>query len=218
MSQYLYFFTGGACRLRVVSRYQKQFSCPADAEKHYFGHQEGEDIATSAEHTGDSREVCTQTDGSGIPVVYTNIAQISTAYDTLRALPNEDLLKMIASLFQDFALTNYGVQIPSDFLYLSVCAIQHLNQCGRSNVLYGLTKAIETMRSDGSDSRLPAKRMPAGLIEHMVSFFNADSYHKVRIYSHCHLYHTLIILLSPMNTPYHNHVVNFHNPDWKMSR
>ena len=146
--------------LELLADIKKQFSCPADAEKHCFGHQEGEDIATSAEHTGDSRELCT--DGSGILVVYTNIAQISTAYDTLRALPNEDLLKMIASLFQDFALTNYGVQIPSDFLYLSVCAIQHLNQCGRSNVLYGLAKAIGTMRSDGSDSRLPAKRCQLG--------------------------------------------------------
>ena len=32
-------------------------------------------------------------------------------------------------------------------------------------MLYRLAKAIGAMRSDGSDSRLPAKRMPTGLID-----------------------------------------------------
>ena len=52
--------------------------------------------------------------------------------------------------------------------------------CGRSNVVYGLAKAIGTERADKSNSRLPAKRMPMGLLEHIVNFYNADSYTKVK--------------------------------------
>jgi len=44
--------------------------------------------------------------------------------------------------------------------------------------VYGLAKAIETERAEKSDSRLPAKRMPMGLLELMVNFYNADSYTK----------------------------------------
>jgi len=52
--------------------------------------------------------------------------------------------------------------------------------CGQSNVVYGLAKAIGTERADKSDSRLPAKRMPMRSLEHMVNFYNADSYTKVK--------------------------------------
>ena len=45
------------------------------------------------------------------------------------------------------------------------------DSCGRSNVLYNLAKALGTMRDDQTDSLLPVKRMPMGLIEHCVNFF-----------------------------------------------
>ena len=37
-----------------------------------------------------------------------------------------------------------------------------------------VAKAIQTKRADKSNSRLPAKRMPMGLLEHMDNFYNAD--------------------------------------------
>ena len=45
--------------------------------------------------------------------------------------------------------------------------------------MYGIAKTIGRMCPDGSDSRLPAKRMPMDLLEHMLNFFNADSYSQV---------------------------------------
>ena len=54
-----------------------------------------------------------------------------------------------------------------------------MQQSGRS-MLYGLARALGKMRGDGSDSRLPARRMPMGLLEHIVNFFSADSYSQVR--------------------------------------
>ena len=56
--------------------------------------------------------------------------------------------------------STYGVEIDGDFLELALQASKHLQECGRSNVLCGLARAIGTLRLDGSDSRLPAKRMP----------------------------------------------------------
>ena len=41
-------------------------------------------------------------------------------------------------------------------------------------------RQLGTERADKSDSRLPAKRMHMGLLEHMVNFYNADSYTKVK--------------------------------------
>ena len=65
------------------------------------------------------------------------------------------------------------MNLPGDFLELAVAAMQHLKSCGRANVLYNFAKAIGTMREDKSDSLLPAKRMPMGLIEHCVNFFTS---------------------------------------------
>ena len=44
------------------------------------------------------------------------------------------------------------------------------------------------MRPDGTDSRFPVKRMPMGLLEHMVNFFNASSIQQVSV-------HTVLILI-----------------------
>ena len=75
-----------------------------------------------------------------------------------------------------FAEDKHNVYIQPDLLQFVVSASEHLFQCGRSNVVYTLAKAIGRKRPDGSDSRFPAKRMPMGVLEHMVNFYNADSY------------------------------------------
>ena len=72
---------------------------------------------------------------------------------------------------QSHLASNLSVNVPDDFLELAAAAMQHLKSCGRANVVYNLAKAIGTMREDLSDSLLPAKRMPIGLIEHCVNFF-----------------------------------------------
>ena len=48
-------------------------------------------------------------------------------------------------------------------------------------MIYNLVKSLGTMRDDGLDSLLPAKRMPMGLIEYAVAFYAASSIQKVAI-------------------------------------
>ena len=91
-------------------------------------------------------------------------------------------LKVISVVFQKLAGSTYGVEIDGDFLELALQASKHLQECGRSNVLCGLARAIGTLRLDGSDSRLLAKRMPMGLLEHTANFFNSDSYRDPKVY------------------------------------
>lgn len=55
-----------------------------------------------------------------------------------------------------------------------------------TNVLYELAKGLGTMHPDGSDSYFPTSRMPMGLLQYMVNFFNAKPGHThvyVLIYS-----------------------------------
>ena len=67
----------------------------------------------------------------------------------------------------------------SNFIQFVVNGMNHLKQCSRSNVIYLLAKSLGTIRPDGSDSLLPAKRMPMGLIEYCVNFFNANTVQQV---------------------------------------
>ena len=66
-----------------------------------------------------------------------------------------------------------------NFLELACKGMEHLRQSKRSNVIYNLVRGLGTMRNDGSDSLLPTKRMPMGLLEHVINFFVASSIQKV---------------------------------------
>ena len=81
-------------------------------------------------------------------------------------LPEEDQLRPYQNL------AKHNVHIRSDFLRLTIDASEHLL---KYNDVYRVAKAIGTKRTDKSDCRFPAKRMPVGLLEHMVNFYNADS-------------------------------------------
>lgn len=74
------------------------------------------------------------------------------------------------------------VNFPTDFLVLSITAAEHLKKGGRGNVLYLLAKALGTKRPDGTDTLLPIKRLPMGMIEHCANFFNATSVTQVHNY------------------------------------
>jgi len=70
----------------------------------------------------------------------------------------------------------------------------HLKENNRSNVLYKLAMVIGTMREDGSDSRLPVRKMPMGLVEYIGNFFAADNLQSVSK-EHVVLTHGLYLLL-----------------------
>ena len=145
-------------------KYSKKYSSPKDAERHFH-------------------EVLSQMSIEDTPLE-ADIHLVSpvttrSLIEAVKSLPDEVQLKSISESFSMFAEDKHNVYIQPDFLQFVVSASEHLFQCGRSNVVYTLAKAIGRKRPDGSDSRFPAKRMPMGLLEHMVNFYNADSYTQV---------------------------------------
>ena len=92
-----------------------------------------------------------------------------------------DQITVLSRQFADLVQKNHSITLPHNFLELSVKAMTHLQQCGRTNILYGLAKGLGTLRPDKSDSKFPAKRMPAGLLQYMVEFFAADNLSQVII-------------------------------------
>ena len=86
---------------------------------------------------------------------------------------------VLSKLFTSVCKTARVVEIPSDFLELAVDGMKHLQECNCTNVIYYFARVLGIMRNDGSDSLLPAKRMPMGLIEYCVNFFNAQHINQV---------------------------------------
>ena len=75
-----------------------------------------------------------------------------------------------------------GINVPGDFGSLLLQAIEYLHKNWRSNIFYHLAKGIGTMHDDGSDSRLPVKRMPFGLVEYVARFFSSDNFQQVSFF------------------------------------
>lgn len=63
---------------------------------------------------------------------------------------------------------------------MSLNAKKRLKESGRSNVLYKLAKGLATMRKDGMESKFPT-RMPMGLLEYMVAFYESDTIQRVKL-------------------------------------
>lgn len=95
---------------------------------------------------------------------------------------SNDRLQFICEQFTAYC-SSQNVTVPNDFLQLAVKGMAHLQKAGRSNVLYGLSKGLETMRSDGSDTLLPCKQVVTDLLEHCASFFPANYGDQVLIQS-----------------------------------
>lgn len=105
---------------------------------------------------------------------------IEKCKEVLLSLDNQQQLNVISALFNWFTeLKQLPIHLPSDFLNLVIDAMCHLHQCNRSNVVYLIAKGFGTMREDNSDSIIPARRMPMGLIEYIAKFFTAASIQQV---------------------------------------
>lgn len=124
----------------------------------------------------------TQTELDSVAVLEHITAPVNTVSEAIMligSLPEAQQLQTISDLFHNFLLLFHDVCIRPDFLELALNASRHLKQCNRSNIIYKLAKVIGTMRPDKLDSRLPAKRMPMGLLEYIANFYDAENYQKV---------------------------------------
>ena len=85
-------------------------------------------------------------------------------YQSLLNLTSGNQLLVLSKLFTLVCKTAGIVEIPSGFLELAVDGMKHLQECNRTNVIYYFARVLGIMRNNGSDSLLPAKRMPMGLV------------------------------------------------------
>ena len=88
----------------------------------------------------------------------------------LVSLTLEQQFKVLYKLFSLLVHRTSKYSIPGDFLELVANGMAHLRDCNCCNVIYLMCQALGTMKPDQSDTLLPAKRMPMGLIEYMVKF------------------------------------------------
>ena len=86
-------------------------------------------------------EVSTQTDLSGAVSVVTP-ENHDSALTLLEAMSTDDQLQFMANFLTKFANMHYDVHIDSDFLQCVLEASRHLKECNRSNVVYGVAKAV----------------------------------------------------------------------------
>ena len=110
---------------------------------------------------------------------FSSVDQSSTEQQLCSRDRIEQQLSVMSRSFSNLCAVAYGVCVPEDFILLSAKAMMNLKECHRSNVLYSIAKGLGVLRSDGSDSRFPMKRMPMGLLEYMAGFFEAEEMRKV---------------------------------------
>ena len=95
---------------------------------------------------------------------------LTASWQLIKALPAHQQKAVLSNLFDLFVQASTTLAFVPNFIEFTVNGMNHLKACGRSNVIYLLAKSLGTLRPDGSDSLLPARRMPMGLIEHCVNF------------------------------------------------
>lgn len=69
----------------------------------------------------------------------------------------------------------------SNFRQLSLCAVKKLQDLDKSNTVYNLSKVISESRPDGSDSLMPLRGMPFGMIQFIVDFFASTNVMQVTV-------------------------------------
>ena len=71
--------------------------------------------------------------------------------------------------------------MPEDFLLASLKSMQHLESFGKVNVLHELAKGLGTLCPHSSEPLFPISRMPFGMLQFMVTFFNCKPGQNVRM-------------------------------------
>lgn len=93
----------------------------------------------------------------------------------LKQVPSHAQIELVSNMYNTYASTSYpGLSVPSDFLGLSLRAMSQLQDSSKSNILHGLARGVGTLREDGSDSLIPIGRMPFGLLEYVIDFFQSS--------------------------------------------
>ena len=177
---------GNACRTRVIGKLVRGFSSPAEAERHYFTPSSSSQLPVESANSGESHPTASTSNQAGSPLQADQNAHFQRSdQDPLAKASPPERMRIISVLFSE-CLQDQAVRImPQDFLQLVVSCLNNFHDRKRSNVIYFLAKGIGTLRSDGSDTVFPLKRMPFGLVEYAANFFVAKSLQQVCSVSVC---------------------------------
>ena len=167
-----YLISGGACRSRTTIVLSRQFRSPLEAHQYFESPEQQSRCPVPERVKLHLRSSSTQTDDT--PSI------IDSMLSLMMALPEEEKYVVVNRMVQVLAArVNPAASVPDDFIKLSLRAMERLKLLGRENTIYGLVRGLGIMREDGSDSRLPAMKMPMGLLEYVVSFYQSESINKV---------------------------------------
>ena len=154
----------------------KQFINPAAAEEFYCTQQQCQ-LQTNPPPFLSSSQIYQLTEEHGIAV----------CQQVFASLEFDQQLIFLSEAFCDYLKQNTHVQdVPHDFLQLLVEGMEQLHVAGRTNVIYLLAKALDTLRPDSSESLLPTRRMPMGMLEYIVIYI---------VIFHCFLSATGLLIL-----------------------
>ncbi len=174
-----YNLLGGACRIRVLRSLQQRFSTPEVAEQ-FFTEQNKENLDSTEQSEGEGQQaspsyiepVSSMNNSDEESISIQPVDMLQPSFQQVSRMKPEDQIQFISELFAVYC-SSQNVTAPKDFLQLAVKGMMQLQNAGRSNILYGLSKGLGTLRSDGSDSLFPCKTVVTGLFEHCVNFFSA---------------------------------------------
>lgn len=108
------------------------------------------------------------------------ITREDSLMDSFRLLPPEDANTFVGEALSLVASRQFSIDVPKQFAEFALKGKQKLQAAGRSNVIYGLCRGLSLCRSDDPhDTLFPISRMPMGLLEYMVEFFNSEAAHTV---------------------------------------
>lgn len=124
----------------------------------------GSELRDSASHSCDSYS----------PKLVETIDMMASVISGFQKSSADQQLSALCEMFCYYAKNFHGVSAPSDFVSVSILGMKQLEKSGRINVIHELAKGLGTMRPDGSDSYFPTSRMPMGLLQYIVLFFNAE--------------------------------------------
>ena len=110
------------------------------------------------------------------PVRYSpkSVQITDTLLETFKSYSCEEQMKFLSQCVSYHCRAYHQMDVPDDFLQLSLSAMENLQANGKTNVLYGLAKGLGRLRLGSSESCFPVSRMPFGLLEYMVNFFNSS--------------------------------------------
>ena len=97
---------------------------------------------------------------------------------------NASLKNSVLLLNKCFDICSKKIEITtnvSNFPQLSLSEMKKLQDLDKSNTVYNLSKVISESRPDGSNSLMPLKRMPFGMIQFTVDFFASTNVNQVYI-------------------------------------